>query len=145
MEDERGFTTGGRNHPSPQFEEASASRRPAKAKNSSSRQHSISLLPVPRESISPEDLELDKTLVARESFLATESSQGSISSRTPMNSLYSSEVLSNGNATSYSMAVNRGRLDTSHHQVLQIELTLSVTPSHGCVAFFCKGVLTAFA
>ena len=56
--------------------------------------------------ISPEDLDLESTLVAGESFVSSNSNSGE---RQDINC---SETLSLGNTTSYSRAVHRGRLES---------------------------------
>lgn len=104
MGDGRGFTTGGAEHAAPDFEGVSPSKRAANKKISRARP--FPLIPMPVVAVSPEDLDLEGTLVAGESFL---SSGGSAQA---CNNL--ADYHSTGNSTSYSKAVIRGKLDTSH-------------------------------
>ena len=102
VDDERGFTTAGREHALPTF--GSPSRTASSTSTSTKKSAKASRLksfPLPVISISPEDLDLDKTVVAGESFVASSSDGAESLGETP------------GLLTSYSTAVTRGRFNTS--------------------------------
>lgn len=107
MDDGRGFVTGGIEHPAPDFGPTSPSKRAWKKKTS--KMARARPLPRPVVAVSPEDLDLEDTLVAGDSFLSSGSgSQGGSGLAAAGGSSMS------GNSTSYSRAVIKGRLDTSY-------------------------------
>lgn len=123
MDDGRGFTTGGTDHVAPEFK--SPSRREGKKTS-----HRLRPFPLPVPAVvaplSLEDLDLEDTLKAEDSFLST-SSGGHSSGRGGGGGggsgggdsfLLESSSAGHGNLSSYSIAVNRGRLGESASHVV---------------------------
>lgn len=115
VEDERGLTTGGIGHVPPEFippsPAAAATGRKA-SKSGRSRPFPTIQVPLPSISVSPEDLDLDSTIKAGQSFGS--SSSGCREDR-PGGLQQESSRNYNGNSaygTSYARAVNGGMVDS---------------------------------
>lgn len=125
MDDGRGFTTAGTGHLAPDFESISPApyKRTTNKKTSKRR---AQMIPVPRVVVSPEELDLEDTLVEGQSFLSSGSSSHCAE-------FQYSESISTGNSTSYSRAVSRGRLNTSNsvRQLAEIKMGACVFQHSG--------------
>lgn len=116
-DDTRGFTSGGNDHVPPDFEFVSSSssylRRGtsgAKAqKKTSTKTSRLRAFPIPLSlPVAPEELDLESTIVAPEEAFLSGSDGERPASAGPGG--YCSESF--GNTTSYSKAVNRGRMES---------------------------------
>jgi hypothetical protein len=118
MDDGRGLTTGGVGFSPPNFESTSP-HRPSKRSSRGGRP--FPMVPLPLAAVSPEELELEDTLVEGQAFTSSGNSQvGGSGHHSGSNSIIT------GNSTSYSRAVMRGRLDTSN----LVSRSCFTTPAH---------------
>ena len=111
-EDDRGFTTAGIGHVPPEFNPPSPAAAGKKTRSSSKlRPFPIIQVPLSSSSVSPEDLDLDSTIKAGQSFGSSSGSQDREAGLQESSSHYENSTYGD-NTTSYAMAVNRGRFDS---------------------------------
>lgn len=116
MDDGRGFTTAGGDHTAPlefNYKPASPSKRVSSGTKKTTR---LRAFPIPAPAVAPvslEELDLEDTLVEGDAFMSSSSGgQGSGERNAGRGGGYYTESSAGGNLSSYSKAVNRGRLES---------------------------------